>query len=238
MSLRKPLLALLAVCLAGMVAVPFFASAQRERSYDRGGRDRSHVAGQFDYFQLVMSWSPSHCQHNSRGHNDTQCGVRRAKAFTFVLHGLWPQYERGYPEFCRTRQRPFVPNPVIDSVMDVMPSRGLIIHQYKKHGTCSGLRPSDYFRVARAWYKRIKIPSRYQSPRDTMFIAPNDLVDEFVQANPGLKPDMMRVICRRGNSNQLREIRICLTKSGRFRSCGGRPDTSCAPRKMFVPPAR
>lgn len=229
---------MLAVFLAGLLALPLAASAQRERYDDRNDRGRTHVAGQFDYFQLVMSWSPSHCQENSRGHNDTQCGMRRAKAFAFVLHGLWPQYERGYPEFCRTRQRPFVPNPVIDSVMDVMPSRGLIIHQYKKHGTCTGLRPSDYFRVARAWYKRIKVPPRFQAPRDTVFATPDDLVSDFVQANPGLKPDMIRVICRRGNANQLREIRICMTKAGQFRSCGGRPDTSCAPRRMFIPPAR
>jgi len=224
--------------IAAVVAVPFAtatdAAAQRSRHDDR----RENVAGTFDYFQLVLSWSPTHCQDNSRGRNDTQCGLRRARPFAFVLHGLWPQYERGYPEFCRTRQRPFVPNPVIDSMIDVMPSRGLIIHQYRKHGTCSGLGPSDYFRVSRAWFKRVRIPSRFQAPKEVQLVAPDAVAQEFAATNPGLKPDMIRVICKRGNPNQLREVRICLTRVGEFRSCSGRGGHDCGQRNIYVPPAR
>ncbi|HUS96604.1 MAG TPA: ribonuclease T [Hyphomicrobiaceae bacterium] len=212
------------------------ASAQRS-SYDR--RDRQeHVAGRFDYFQLVLSWSPTHCEDNSRGSNDTQCGFRRARPYAFVLHGLWPQYERGYPQSCRIEHRPFVPNNVIDGMMDIMPSRGLIIHQYKKHGTCSGLRPDDYFRVSRALFKRIKIPARYQNPTQALFSTPDGLAHELVQANPGLKPDMLKIVCKRGSGNSLKEIRICLTRKGEFRACSGRGGHQCAPAKMYIPPAR
>lgn len=220
--------------IVALVSAPE-AEAQREQRDDRRG---THIAGQFDYFQLVLSWSPTHCQDNSRGRNDTQCGYKRARPYGFVLHGLWPQYERGYPEYCRTRRRPFVPNPVIDSVMDVMPSRGLVIYQYKKHGTCSGLMPSDYFRVSRAWFKRIKIPARYVRPVDTQLATPEVLVDEFIATNPGLKPEMVSVVCKRGNANQLQEVRICLDKKGQFRPCSGRVNKSCAPKRMYIPPVR
>jgi ribonuclease T2 len=217
--------------LAGILACTGPAAAQR-------GGERHHVAGQFDYFHLVLSWSPTHCQDNSRGRRDTQCGHRRARPYAFVLHGLWPQYERGYPEHCRTRRKPFVPNPVIDSMMDVMPSRGLIIHEYKKHGTCSGFRPSDYFRVARALYKRIRIPNRFQFPKDSQFLDPEDVVDDFIESNPALKPDMIRVVCRRGNANRLQEIRICLTRKGEFRACSEPQRHLCRRKKMYIPPVR
>jgi ribonuclease T2 len=228
----------MAILAIATVALPSGASAQR--GYERDSRDRGgqHVAGRFDYYQLVLSWSPTHCETNSRGHNDTQCGIARARPYSFVLHGLWPQYERGWPEFCPTRDRPFVPNPVIDSMMDVMPSRGLIIHQYKKHGTCSGLGPSDFFRVSRALFTRIKIPSRYDAPQRAQFQTPDGLVEEFVKANPELSPGMIRVVCGRGNANQLREIRICLTRKGEYRECSGRGRHQCRPQKMFIPPVR
>jgi ribonuclease T2 len=231
MHLSRTILNSLLIVLFGTVVFAGSAAAQRD-----GGR--VHVAGQFDYYMLVLSWSPTHCQDNSRGRNDTQCGHRRSRPYAFVLHGLWPQYEKGYPEHCRTRRKPFVPNPIIDSMMDVMPSRGLIIHEYRKHGTCSGLGPSDYFRVARALFKRVRIPERYQFPKDAQFVEIDRLVDDFTTANPALKPEMIRIVCRRGNINRLQEIRICLTRKGQLRSCSGRHEHQCSPRKVFIPPVR
>ena len=58
--------------------------------------------GDFDYYVLVLSWSPTHCSSDA-GHgrgNDMQC--RSGRPFGFVLHGLWPQYERGYPQACES----------------------------------------------------------------------------------------------------------------------------------------
>ena len=228
MTYRGCLLALTILALAALTALP--GKAQR------GG---GHVAGSFDYYQLVLSWSPTHCENNSRGRNDTQCGPRRARPYAFVLHGLWPQYERGYPEYCRTRQRPFVPNPVIDSMMAIMPSRGLIIHQYKKHGTCSGYTPADYFKASRLLYQCVAIPQRYRQPKAAQFVTPQELTREFLTANPDLRPGMLNVVCRRGRGNQLREVRICFDRKGRFRQCGGDAARHrCKRDKMYIPPVR
>ena len=76
------------------------------------------------------------------GEDDTQqCGG--ARAFSFIVHGLWPQYRRGWPDYCDV-DTAYVPEELIGEMLDIMPSRRLIIHQWRKHGTCSGLDPDDY----------------------------------------------------------------------------------------------
>jgi ribonuclease T2 len=228
-TLRLSALVLTALALSLLALTP--ASAQR------GDRDQ---AGVFDYYALVLSWSPTYCAEAGDDRRDPQCRPRRERPFAFVLHGLWPQYERGFPNFCRTRNRPFVPNGIINAMIDVMPARGLIIHQYKKHGVCSGLQPSRYFGAARKLYEFIKIPERFQQPLKEQFVTVDDVKREFAAANPGLKPDMIGVSCRRGRGNQLREVRICFTPKGRLRACGSneRQSRLCRASRMFVPPVR
>jgi ribonuclease T2 len=203
---------------------------------DSGG---NNVSGQFDYYALVMSWSPTHCSTPEGEDDAQQCSRRDGRRYAFVLHGLWPQYERGYPESCRTRKKPFVPQSVIDGMLDVMPSKGLIIHQYRKHGTCSGLEPDGYFDLARQLFKSIRIPDRFVNPFETQYLSPEELVDDLVDSNPGLKPDMVAVSCG-GSGNRLREVRICFTREGQLRSCGANEDERklCRSDRVGVPPVR
>ena len=127
-----------------------------------------NVAGQFDYYALVLSWSPTYCAE--KGDNDRmQCNRSDGRRYSFILHGLWPQYERGYPSDCQLPRRPFVPEPVIDSMLDVMPSRGLVIHEYRAHGTCSGLDPAPYFSTAHRLFDGIKIPERFRNPFQSQY---------------------------------------------------------------------
>ena len=61
---------------------------------------RQNAPGEFDFYVLSLSWSPSFCEAaaergNTGRSQQAQCGER---PFSFVVHGLWPQYERGYPE--------------------------------------------------------------------------------------------------------------------------------------------
>ncbi|MEO0730793.1 MAG: ribonuclease T, partial [Pseudomonadota bacterium] len=158
----------------------------------------------------------------------------------FVLHGLWPQYERGYPNFCRTKERPYVSDRIIDAMLGIMPARGLVIHQYKKHGTCSGLKPSRYFGAAKKLFEFVKIPERFKNARDPQTVTVRDVKQAFIKANPALKPDMIAVSCRRGRGNQLREVRVCFTPKGRLRACGSneRQRRMCRADKLYVPPVR
>ncbi len=216
------------------------ADAQRSRQYDRyDNRAPRDVAGQFDYYALVLSWSPTHCAQNNDRRNDLQCNRSDGRRYNFVLHGLWPQYERGYPNNCPTRFRPFVPDRVIDKMLHIMPAKSLIIHEYKKHGTCSGLEPEGYYDLARQLFNRIRIPERYVNPSDAQFVAPEQLMREIIAANTGLKPDMMAVSCG-GPGNRLKEVRICYTKSGQLRPCGQNENKRrlCSARRMYIPPVR
>ena len=66
-------------------------------------KPQQNVAGKFDYYTLVMSWSPTHCANAEVGRDEQQCARFDGLRYGFVLHGLWPQYEKGYPEACRDR---------------------------------------------------------------------------------------------------------------------------------------
>lgn len=223
------------LALATLLAIP--ASAQRwPFSTDAPKRN---VAGQFDYYALVMSWSPTHCSSPEGERDSDQCRRRDGRRYSFVLHGLWPQYERGYPEACPTRQKPFVPQPVIDGMLDIMPARGLIIHEYRKHGTCSGMDADHYYGLARHIFTSIKIPDRYVNPFETQFVSPGELVGDLVRANPQLRPNMIAVSCG-GPGNRLREVRICVTRNGTPRPCGSNENQRrmCSAERMHVPPVR
>jgi ribonuclease T2 len=225
--------------LAGIAQVPVQAQYNPWRNDESNPPPRPNIPGQFDYYALVLSWSPTYCATTERGNDDTQCARDDGRRFGFVLHGLWPQYEQGYPASCRTIWRPFVPETVIDSLLDAMPSRGLIIHEYRAHGTCSGMQPGPYFALARRIYDGVRIPERYRNPYETQFVSPRELMGDFLRENPGLTPDMIAITCG-GPGNRLREVRICMTKDGRPRACGRNEAQRklCSASQMHVPPVR
>ncbi|HMN36620.1 MAG TPA: ribonuclease T2 [Hyphomicrobium sp.] len=235
--------------IAAFLAFAVMASTADAQYRDRYGQDREsrfgrqddgqrNVAGQFDYYALVLSWSPTYCAEDGDG-DDLQCNRRDGRRFNFVLHGLWPQYSRGWPQDCRTPRRPFVPQPLIDSMLDIMPSPRLVIHEYRKHGTCSGLSPDAYFNLARRLFRSIEIPQDFRNPFEQQTISPRDLASQLMRANPDLKPDNFAIVCG-GQGNRLKEIRICFSKSGQLQACGANEDQRrmCSASRIFVPPVR
>ena len=205
-------------------------------SYQAPGRNE---AGRFDYYALVLSWSPTYCASPQRADRDPQCDRSASRVYAFVLHGLWPQHERGWPQDCRTRERPFVPRATIDRMLDIMPSQRLVIHEYRKHGTCSGLSPDAYYDYARKLFAKVVVPPRYVRPNAAFFVSPGELRNDFVAANPGLADDMVAVACNRSGA-RLREVRICFSREGELRSCGRNEEQRrlCSQARMYVPPVR
>src|ERR1700738_5060165 len=63
---------------------------------------RQNQPGKFDFYVLSLAWAPSFCAAAFERAPDQapppECGQR---AYPFVVHGLWPQYEKGFPELCR-----------------------------------------------------------------------------------------------------------------------------------------
>ncbi len=101
-------------------------------------RAEGERAGVFDYYVMALSWSPSFCALEGTARGDPQCaGAGRG----FVLHGLWPQFEAGWPSYCPSAAR----NPSraeTAAMADIMGSGGLAWYQWKKHGRCSWMAPN------------------------------------------------------------------------------------------------
>ena len=66
-------------------------------------RAEGDKAGAFDYYVLALSWTPTWCALEGDVRGSEQC--EPAKSFGWTLHGLWPQFHRGWPSFCDTPQR-------------------------------------------------------------------------------------------------------------------------------------
>jgi len=219
----------LATILVGLLLFGLHA-----RAYD-GGRPEAYKQaepGTFDYYALVLSWSPTHCITEGRRRGHAQCKTDGDS--DFILHGLWPQYDVGWPEDCYRGKRPWIPSDVIREMEPIMPDKGVIIHEYKAHGTCSGLSPADYFAAARKAYDQITIPQTLNDPKVQRFLSPEKVESEFMTANKWLRPDMIAVTCRRGN---LFDVRICYTKDLAPRACGKNinQERLCPLRRITVP---
>jgi ribonuclease T2 len=189
--------------------------------------------GQFDYYVLALSWSPSFCEASAeRGREPKeQCGPR---PFSFVVHGLWPQYEKGFPEFCR-QPSPRLDRNIVSSMLDLMPAPGLIFNEWDKHGTCSGLNPRAYFDTVRKARALVKIPEPYIDPQRPLTVSPDEVEEAFVQANPGLTREGLAVTC---DSRRLSEVRICLNKDFSFRTCPEIDRRACRRERLLMPPVR
>lgn len=127
----------------------------------------------FDCYALVLSWSPTHCLTEGRRRGDDQCGPNRGA--DFVLHGLWPQYDFGWPEDCYRGKRPWISADVIQEMDNITPDKGAIIHEYTTHEICSGLSPSAYFTAARKAYEQVTIPSALHDPTTQRILSPEKI---------------------------------------------------------------
>lgn len=188
--------------------------------------------GRFDHYVLTLSWSPSYCEAMGERAEPAQC--ERARPFAFVVHGLWPQYARGWPEFC-VSPAPFVPEPVVRSMLDIMPSRRLVLHQWRKHGTCSGSSATAYFDTVRRAYGKVAIPAAFHRLDDYRMVSPGEVEAAFRAANPGLAPDMIAIAC---DGRRLTEVRICMDRALGFAACPETDRRACRAQRVVMPPLR
>lgn len=190
------------------------------------------TSGKFDYYVLTLSWSPTYCKNAGRNADPLQCNA--SKPYRFIVHGLWPQYERGWPDFCASRTRKPSWDTITD-ILDIMPSRGLARHQWRKHGTCSGLSPKAYFDLTRRAFEKIRIPAAFKTINRKGKAAPDAVEKAFRLANPGLHDAAMAVTCGDG---RLKEVQICMNKDLSFRSCRRVDRSGCRARQVIVDPPR
>ena len=171
-------------------------------------------AGDFDYYIMSLSWSANWCATTGDARGDPQCD--KGRGLTWTLHGLWPQFESGYPSYCRTAQND--PSRGDTGAMaDIMGGSGLAFYEWKKHGRCSGLSAKDYFATSRRAYQAVTIPPIFAQISKDLSVPASVIEDAFVESNPGLARDQITITCDAG---MIQEVRICLTESLEPRDCG------------------
>ncbi len=189
-------------------------------------------AGIFDYYVLSLSWSPNWCALEGDARNAAQCDARAQTGW--MLHGLWPQYTRGWPAYCQTAQR--APSRGMTAAMaDIMGSSGLAWHQWRKHGTCSGLSARSYFAYSREAFARVTLPEILDHEEKPIALPAKALRDAFLEANPGWSADMLAITCR---GQHIQEARLCLSRSLDPQPCGADVLQACTLTDAIVEPVR
>ncbi|MEM6588564.1 MAG: ribonuclease T2 [Pseudomonadota bacterium] len=175
--------------------IPSIASADGEKP------------GEFDYYVLALSWSPTWCALEGDARNSEQCETGADHGW--VLHGIWPQYHRGWPAHCPSVER----NPsrtMTRDMADIMGTSGLAWYQWKKHGTCTGLSAPDYYALSREAYARVNRPDVFRKLTKPVKLPASVVEEAFLKANPSWEPDMLTITCRSG---RIQEARLCLSRT-------------------------
>jgi ribonuclease T2 len=204
--------------LAALMASPAYAEGER--------------AGAFDYYVMALSWSANWCATTGDGRDDPQCDA--GQGLTFTLHGLWPQFEDGWPSYCRTGARD--PSRSQTAAMaDIMGGAGLAFYEWKKHGRCSGLSADSYFALSRQAYDSVVIPAVFADLDQQVALPASVVEDAFLEANPGLARDQITITCAGG---MIEEARICLTRDLQPRRCGDDVIRDCRLPDAVMEPVR
>lgn len=215
---------------------------QRPSNRDYGDRDfrrngygprGASVPGRFDFYVLSLSWSPGFCATDGDEKGRDQC--RAGADLGFTVHGLWPQYDHGYPSDCNGASR-FPSRAALAETDGVYPDEGLARYEWRKHGTCSGLSPNDYFAAAKQARAAVTIPERFKEPREAQTLAPLEMEHAFTEANPRLRPGMLAAVCK---DETFDEIRICFSRDLKnFQVCPEVVRQRCRSQSMSVPAVR
>ncbi len=208
----------LVVCAVGLTAA-------KKKAHPHG------EPGKFDYYVMSLSWSPQHCSTPAGAKDSSQCAEGRQ--YGFVVHGLWPQYERGFPSDCEDTDP--VRSGIVRQMLRLMPAEELIQHEWAKHGTCSGLDQPAYFKKIEQAYANVKIPLDYTQPLKQIEVSLEDVHKEFRNANPSFPEDSIHSLC---NGKFLSEVRVCYTKDLKPRPCGADVRDTCKVDPIIMRPVR
>lgn len=218
---------------AGVAVKPFAAAALALGLFAAPASAQQAAPGRFDFYVLALSWSPGFCATGGDAKARQQCAAGSGVGFT--VHGLWPQFDHGFPRDCAGAERS-PSRQALATVAGVYPDEGLARYEWRVHGTCTGLSPTDYFAAVRRARDAVAVPEPFRAPREDQTWAPLDVARTFAASNPGLRPDEMAVTCRAGD---LEEVRVCFAKDLRgFVPCPEVARASCRAAGMAVPPVR
>jgi len=190
------------------------------------------AAGEFDYYVMSLSWSPNWCSLEGDARGSPQCA--EGADFGWVLHGLWPQYERGWPDYCPTIHH----NPTRGDTAQqagLFGSGGAAWHQWNKHGRCSGLSAEDYYALAQVAFDQITRPAVFRRLEEAVTLPAALIQEAFMNENEGLDGDEITITCQSG---MIQEAHICLTRDLKLRRCGADTIRDCTRNDALFSPIR
>lgn len=169
-------------------------------------------------YTLALSWSPAFCRTrgDSRSHR-VQCSGDNGR-FGLVVHGLWPQGARTWPQWCGSPNR-LTPAQLRQN-MCMMPSARLIARQWAKHGSCMVKRPETYLGVTKVLWESLRIPDYDRISRERGLTA-GRIRQAFADAN-GRMWQASHVGVKLNSEGWLEELRLCYNKRFRPTRCDDR----------------
>tara|TARA_R110002096_G_scaffold8802_3_gene35791 strand:+ start:38194 stop:38826 length:633 start_codon:yes stop_codon:yes gene_type:complete len=189
-------------------------------------------AGEFDYYVMALSWTPNWCALEGDRKKSDQCDDDTG--FGFTLHGVWPQFNVGWPSFCDTSARS-PSRRQTNAMADIMGSGGLAWYQWKKHGTCSGLPADDFYQLSRNAYGMITRPQVFRDMEKTYRVPSKLVKNAFLDANPDLAAENIQVTCK---NDAIQEVRICLSKDLKYTRCTFPVRSTCGIQAQTMTPIR
>jgi ribonuclease T2 len=118
---------------------------------------------------------------------------------------------------------------------DIMGSGGLAWHQWKKHGTCSGLSADAFFELSREAYNDVNRPEVFRKMEKTYRVPSKLVKNAFLDANPEMRAQNIQVTCK---NNAIQEVRICLNKELEYTRCTFPVRSSCGVKPQSMAPMR
>ncbi|RKF22327.1 ribonuclease T [Altericroceibacterium spongiae] len=176
-------------------------------------------------YTLALSWSPEFCQaHEDDDRYWRQCSGQAGR-FGFIVHGLWPESDKGFPQYCATR--PKLDRKEAARNLCMTPSTRLLAHEWLKHGTCMSRSPETYFKITRILWNSLRWPDFDRLSRTDSLTA-GEIRQIFADANPYWEPSHIGLVIDR--KGWLEEMRLCYGMNFMPRKCSvrryGAPDST------------
>jgi ribonuclease T2 len=170
-------------------------------------------SAKFDYFILTLSWAPDYCATSGSG-DFQECAA--GKRLGFVLHGLWPQYRTGYPSNCSIDK---LPEAVKARYAGLFPTDSLMVYEWEKHGTCSGLAPDPYLALAQQLKESVVVPEAFNAPQIPFRVTASQVRQAFSVVNPFLSEASIEMNCSE-LGDYLQEVYVCFGRDSNPAACG------------------
>ncbi|NKF23412.1 ribonuclease T2 family protein [Solimonas marina] len=175
--------------------------------------------GRFDYWVLTLSWLPEFCKNNLA---EDMC--QRGDESGFFVYGLAPKNEHGdSPEDCGPRLAR-VDDAVIDDMQALMLDHRRIQHEWRQHGSCSGLDQRAYFDTIDRARRQLEIPSSFDRTDEQAVTTRSALLDALQQTNPRFERNDFALNCA---GHWLREVKICYGRDMQPHECLAEVEDDC-----------